>query len=353
MPTTSLREKARLTGLVIASLAIGLIALELGLRAANGWLGTWPNFVLAARTVLTGFQASQYVHDDRLGYLPRPGYATDEVHIGADGLRVTGAAIRGAPVLAVGDSYTYGQEVADAETWPAHLQALLGRPVLNAGVAGFGFDQTVLRAEALAPALHPSTIVVSFIADDLRRTEFARLWSADKPWFDVENGALVLRGVPVPPRTDPRQTLGFAQKTLGYSYLFDFVMRRLGLLEDWFGDHVRVHPAGTGERIACLLTRRLAALQKASGAPLLLVAEYDPYVFKTEALGAEQRGITARLLDCARAQGLRVLDTFDAIEQSGDPASLYGQWHMNDKGNALMAARIAGALRAALRGALP
>ena len=84
-----------------------------------------------------------------------------------------------------------------------------------AGVAGFGFDQTVLRAEALAPALHPSTIVVSFIADDLRRTEFARLWSADKPWFDVENGALVLRGVPVPPRTDPRQTLGFAQKSLG------------------------------------------------------------------------------------------------------------------------------------------
>jgi lysophospholipase L1-like esterase len=352
VPTTSLREKARLAGLVLASLAIGLIALELGLRAANGWLGTWPNFVLAARTVLTGFQASQYVHDDRLGYLPRPGHATDSVHIGADGLRVTGdalpGALPGAPILAVGDSYTYGEEVTDAETWPAHLQALLGRRVLNAGVAGFGFDQIVLRAEALAPALHPSAIVVSFIADDLRRTEFARLWSADKPWFDIADGKLVLRGVPVPPRTDPRRTLSFAQKTLGYSYLVDFVMRRLDLLEDWFGDHVRVHPAGTGEQIACRLTRRLAALQKESGAPLLLVAQYDPYVFKTAAFGQEQRGITGRLLDCARAQGLKVLDTFDAIEKSGDPAGLYGQWHMNDKGNALMAARIAQTLRGAL-----
>src|SRR5476649_157702 len=128
VPTTSLRERTHQIGLVIVSLAIGLIALELGLRAANGWLGTWPNFVLAARTVLTGFQATQYVRDDALGYVPRPGYATADVHIDSDGFRVTGdAPASGAPLLAVGDSYTYGEEVKDAETWPAHLQQLTGR----------------------------------------------------------------------------------------------------------------------------------------------------------------------------------------------------------------------------------
>ncbi len=345
MPKTSLRERTRQTGLVIVSLAIGLIALELGLRAANGWLGTWPNFVLAARTVLTGFQASQYVHDDTLGYVPRPGHATADVHIGSDGLRVTGEALAGAPILAVGDSYTYGEEVKDAETWPAHLQRLTGRRVLNAGVAGYGFDQIVLRAEKLVPALRPSAVVVSFIADDLRRAESRRLWSADKPYFDIDGEKLVLRNVPVPPRTDPRRTLSFAQKTFGYSYLVDFIMRRLDLLEDWFGDHIRVHPAGTGEKIACLLTDRLRELQQASGVPLLLVAQYDPYVFKTPAFGAEQRVLTARLLACARARGLKVLDTFDAIAGSGNPTGLYAQWHMNDKGNALVADTIAGALR--------
>ena len=345
MPTTSLRERTRQTGLVIVSLAICLIVLELGLRAANGWLGTWPNFVLAARTVLTGFQASQYVHDDTLGYVPRPGYATADVHIGSDGLRATGEALAGAPILAVGDSYTYGEEVKDAETWPAHLQRLTGRRVLNAGVAGYGFDQIVLRAEKLVPALRPSAVVVSFIADDLRRAESSRLWSADKPYFDIDGSKLVLSNVPVPPRTDPRRTLSFAQKTLGYSYLFDFIMRRLNLLEDWFGDHIRVHPAGTGEKIACLLTDRLHALQQASGVPLLLVAQYDPYVFKTPAFGEEQRVLTARLLACARARGLKVLDTFDAIAKSGDPVGLYAQWHMNDKGNALVADAIARALR--------
>jgi lysophospholipase L1-like esterase len=261
-------------------------------------------------------------------------------------LRATGdTRASGAPILAVGDSYTYGEEVTDAETWPAHLQRLTGQRVLNAGVAGYGFDQIVLRAEKLVPALRPSAVVVSFIADDLRRAESSRLWSADKPYFDIDSGVLVLRNVPVPPRTDPRRTLSIAQKTLGYSYLVDFVLRRLNLLEDWFGDHIRVHPPGTGEKIACLLTGRLRELQQASGAPLLLVAQYDPYVFKTAAIGEEQRRITGRLLACARAYGLKVLDTFDAIAKSDAPLSLYGQWHMNDKGNALIAEAIAGALR--------
>ena len=253
-----------------------------------------------------------------------------------------------APLLAVGDSYTYGEEVKDAETWPAHLQQLLGQRVLNGGVSGYGFDQIVLRAEKLVPALRPSAVVVSFIADDLRRAESSRLWSADKPYFDIDGGKLVLRGVPVPPRTDPRRTLSFAQSTLGYSFLVDFVLRRLDLLEDWFGDHIRVHPAGTGEKIACLLTDRLRELQQSSGAPLLLVAQYDPYVFKTAAFGEEQRRLTGLVLDCARARGLKVLDTFDAIAKSGGPLGLYGVWHMNDAGNALVAGLIAaapGALR--------
>ena len=31
------------------------------------------------------------------------------------------------------DSYTYGEEVNNAETWPSILEALTGRKVLNAG----------------------------------------------------------------------------------------------------------------------------------------------------------------------------------------------------------------------------
>ncbi|MDI1265551.1 MAG: GDSL-type esterase/lipase family protein [bacterium] len=331
--------------MVLAAVVVGLVVLELGLRVWFwGYLFTWPNFVLEARTVLAAGDAGRYVHDDRLGYVPRAGHAAPGITIEADGRRSTGAATPGAPILAVGDSFTFGAEVADPQTWPAQLQQITGRRVINGGVIGYGFDQIVLRAETLAPLYKPEAIVVAFIADDIRRTEMRRLWSADKPYFDIENGTPVLRNVPVPPRADPRTTLTFWQRTLGYSLLFDFILRRLDLLHDWFGDHVRVHPAGTGERIACLLTQRLADLQRSSGARVLMVAEYDPVVWDDPAFAATQRAMTGALLACARKQGLATLDSYDAMAATAKPRQLYVLWHMNEAGNALIARLVARAL---------
>ncbi len=333
--------------LVLAAVLLSLGVLELGLRTWFwGYLFTWPNFVLEARTVLAQGDAGRYIHDDRLGYVPRAGYAAPGLTIEADGRRSTGAppAAAAAPILAVGDSFTFGAEVSDLQTWPAQLQQIAGRRVINAGVSGYGFDQIVLRAEALAPVYKPDAIVVAFIADDIRRTEMRRLWSADKPYFDIENGVPVLRNVPVPPRADPKTTLTFWQSTLGYSLLFDFILRRLDLLHDWFGDHIRVHPAGTGEPIACLLTKRLADLQRSSGARVLMVAEYDPVVWDDPAFAARQRAMTGALLGCARKQGLATLDSYDAMAGTSKPRQLYVLWHMNEAGNALIARLVAGAL---------
>ncbi len=330
--------------LVLASVLVSLGVLELGLRTWFwGYLFTWPNFVLDARTVLTDGDAGRYVHDDRLGHVPRAGHAAPGVTIEADGRRSTGAlpATSGAPILAVGDSFTFGAEVADQETWPSLLQRITGRRVLNGGVNGYGFDQIVLRAEALAPVYKPGAIVVAFIADDIRRTEMRRLWSADKPYFDIDTGKPVLRNVPVPPRADPRTTLTFWQQTLGYSLLFDFILRRLDLLHDWFGDHIRVHPAGTGERISCLLTERLAQLQRSTGARVLMVAEYDPVVWDDPAFATKQREMTGALLGCAQKQGLATLDSYDAMVSTAKPRALYVLWHMNDAGNRLIAGLVA------------
>ncbi|WP_296337322.1 hypothetical protein, partial [Reyranella sp.] len=209
-----------------------------------------------------------------------------------------------------------------------------------AGVSGYGFDQIVLRAEALAPLYKPEAIVVAFIADDIRRTEMRRLWSADKPYFELDGQTPVLRNVPVPPRADPGTTLTFWQRTLGYSFLFDFILRRLDLLHDWFGDHIRVHPPGTGERIACLLTGRLAELQRSSGARVLVVAEYDPVVWDDATFAAEQRRMTGALLACARKEGLATLDSYDVLASTARPRQLYVLWHMNAEGNRLIAKTI-------------
>jgi len=332
-PKSRFREWRNRAGLVLLSVVVVLVLLELGLRAATGWLGDWHNLVLAARTVHNTTEQSRFMHDALVGYVPRP-----------DGFRPTEEA-PGVPILAVGDSYTYGEEVSDNEAWPAQLQRLKGQRVLNAGVSGYGLDQSVLRAEQIAAVRRPSAIVVAFIADDIRRTEMSRQWGAEKPYFDFQGDGLVLRNVPVPPRPDPRTTLTFWQRTLGHSFLFDFVLRRLNLLYDWFGDHVRVHRDGDGERISCLLMERLRELQASSGALVIVLAEYDPMVWKNAQFSAEQRRLAQGLLACARQRGLGTVNSFEALANApGGPQGLYAQWHMNDKGNRLIAGLVADAL---------
>ncbi len=322
--------------LVIAAIVATLTALELAMRAIKpGGLSHWSNLVLEARTVLAATEQRRFEHSDRLGVVPRGGLRGGERMRDGE-----------APLLAVGDSYTYGEEVGDSETWPAHLERALGRSVLNGGVSSYGFDQIVLRAELLATERKPAMIAVAFIADDIHRTEMRRMWGAEKPYFDIVSDDLVLRNVPVPLSPDPRTTLTFSQRTLGYSHLFDFILRRLDLLHGWFGDHVRVHPVGAGERISCLLTARLAELQQRSSTPVLLVAQYDPVVWQDPVFAAEQRRLTVGLLRCATNRGLATIDTFDALAaRTADMKRLYAFWHMSDEGNRLIASVIAAKIR--------
>ncbi|MBN9489004.1 MAG: hypothetical protein J0H44_17340 [Alphaproteobacteria bacterium] len=342
-PRTSLLARI---GMVLGSVLASLVLLELVVRLVTGYLLIWPNFVVGARTVLAQHEKSRFIDDPLLGYVPRPNYTAKGITFDDAGFRRTGdmpATADDHPILAVGDSYTYGDEVSDREAWPAHLQALTGRRVLNGGVSGYGFDQIVLRAEA-ASVYHPSAIVIGFIADDIHRTEMRRVWGAEKPYFDLQGGGLVLRNIPVPPRPDPRTTLTIWQRTLGYSLVFDLLQRRLNLLYNWIGDHVRVHPAGEGEQIACRLTWRLQELQRITNAPVLVVAQYDPFVWQDPDFAATQLRMTRGLLACARERGLDVLDTYDVLagwSGKNGPRDLYGHWHMNDRGNALTAKLVA------------
>ena len=91
--------------------------------------------------------------DAELGWTTRPGYASPDgsMHVNARGLRGAREYAEPAPpgvrrVLACGESFTFGEEVADAETWCAQLEARVpGLEVLNYGVGGYGTDQALLR----------------------------------------------------------------------------------------------------------------------------------------------------------------------------------------------------------------
>lgn len=284
-----------------------------------------------------------HVHDGLLGYVPRAGVAGHTldggaVTIDADSLRSCGdkpASIDG-QVLAVGDSFTYGEDVGDMDAWPAQLQRLTGRGVLNGGVSGYGFDQVVLRAEQLTALHRPAVVIVSLIADDIRRTEMRRMWSHDKPWFAVEEGQLVLQGVPVPER--PVWPLNLRRK-------IEMALIQLPpFLQHIMGYHVRAHRAGAGSQIALRLTERLARLQVERSVKIVMMAQYDANAWVDRDLADEQRQMLQAVLDCAASNGIATLDTFRRLAAEPRPRDFYGIRHMNARGNRMIASLLTATL---------
>lgn len=288
---------------------------------------------------------AHFIHDGLLGYVPNPGFCGPgfgrSFHtIDADGLRANGqgAASSEGSILTVGDSFTYGDEVRDEESWPAQLQRLTGRRVLNGGVTGYGFDQMVMRAEQLADVHRPSVIVVSFIAEDIQRTEMRRMWWRDKPWFAIEEDQLILRGVPVPdrPRLPPRLRLRVERLLLELPQI----------VQNLLGYHVRVHPAGFGPSIAQRLIERLARLQADRRMRIIVMAQYSPYFWHYRTLAAKQRRVTQAILNCAATHGLATQDTFQRFATEPKPLDFYGLAHLEARGNAMVASLLAARLSA-------
>lgn len=339
--------------LVIGSVLFSLLVVELGARLWRGpeWLLKWPNLVLEERNTTAGIRQGRFVYDPQLGFISAPGFKSADVSYDARSYRLTPALPADLadkpPVVALGDSYTHGDEVADADTWPAQLQGIIRWPVVNAGVTAYGIDQTVLRAERALAELKPAAIVVGFIPDDLRRAEMRRVWGTEKPYFTLEGNDLKLHNVPVPPSPAPRDTLDWAQWIFGYSMAVDAFLRMKGWQYEWAVDHERVLPRGEGERIACALMQRLAGLARDAKAPALVVAEYDPYTWQDAEFGAEQRRIAAGVLKCAADAGLATVDTFAAYDKaiaSGGHHAVYRKDHPSPAGTRLIAEQVAAGL---------
>lgn len=294
---------------------------------------------------------AQFTYDATLGWTPIPGSSgtllggpfafTDQ------GTREQNRERRpanGPLIIAFGDSMTEGYAVGNDETWPAHLERLTGRRVLNAGVRGYGLDQIVLRAERMVPEVKPSTVVLAFIADDISRTALSVRDAKGKPYFVPEGEGLALRNVPVEVTGGSSPMLA-ARRLLGYSRLVDLIVNRLGVQQFWHGREV-----GTGADpfvVSCRLMDRFAALVKREHANALVVALPEQGVFFDAKAAAGQHEALTKVLGCAAKAGLLTLNTFAAFEKESvgrDIDTYYAMMHFTDRGNAIAARSIAAAL---------
>lgn len=338
------------TLLVLASLVFFFIAAELFLRAFLGGGSLWhyPNYIVQAFAPDPD-HVVQMRYDPQLGYAPIPGYkgtlVKKPLSYDAHGFRehdLDGPAPAGPTVLAIGDSLTEGYLVGNDETWPANLQRLTGRPVLNAGVRSYGLDQIVLRAERIVPEIKPDTIALGFIPDDVHRAELLQRDNHPKPYFvlsDKGPDGLELRNVPVLKEAAPITKL---RRVIGYSYFLHYFMMRFALYETWFG--MTKHAHYNGDEVSCRLMHRFARLVREQNTRALVVAFYEDPAWAVRRLGEADRKRVAYVLSCAAKDGLAILDTWDGFTAAGMPQkaeTFYRGNHFTNDGAAVAAKLIA------------
>jgi hypothetical protein len=102
-------------------------------------------------------------------------------------------------VVVLGDSFTFGAEVSDDETYSHYLASSLpNTEVLNLGVSGYGHDQMLLYLKEEGVKYHPDVILLGFTYLDIYRNLWT-FFAYGKPKFELVSDHLQLTNVPVPP----------------------------------------------------------------------------------------------------------------------------------------------------------
>ncbi|MBN1256308.1 MAG: hypothetical protein JXA52_01235 [Planctomycetes bacterium] len=334
--------------LLFALFAFAFILLEIIGRLLGGY-PLVPHNILEQRLGLSK-RAYQSAYDSRLGWLPQQSSKdtnniwNTEITILEDSIRsngkVTASEKPSSPViLAVGDSFTFGDQVSDNETWPAALETCGVSRVLNAGVFGYGLDQSILRAEGLLDKYNPDLLIIGMICDDINRCEMKIRTGASKPYFSFENGELVLQNQPVPLpqylKLDP------LRQVLGYSYLIDRLLWRC-CPKFWLtgtkDEFVLAH--NDGMAIAVKLMERIDKVVAERKLPVILLVQY---VANPTTAGRKR---IEEFLQGIRHTGLQVLDLYADLEslKAEKPESYEKLFagHMTPEGNRWVGRKLAG-----------
>jgi len=332
--------------LLLISLLSSLLVIEVGYRLAGGLpVLKWINWRIDA--ISTNRLGERAVFDPVIGWSVKPWTDIDGFETIDYGIRRNfgETRVRTGAVLAVGDSFTEGWEVADEESWPAVLEQASGVPVVNAGVGGYGTDQIIMRAEQLIPIVKPKVLIVGFLESDIDRAGHS-VFGAPKPYFTIENNELRYHPPePLEPVAKGGMLSSIAyglRDVLGYSAAADFLLARLSP-NYWYSTESEVHSrrADIDEaEVTCRLLQRLKARTDQEGIRTLLFMQYYARVlFESDKPSRNAQ----RVLACAEQAGIRVVDQFAFLRRMVvvDPYAMkeyymhsgetYG--HMSAKGN--------------------
>jgi hypothetical protein len=281
-----------------------------------------------------------YRYDPVIGWALQSGIDDGEFTTIDEGIRLNGGSVARLPtggVLAVGGSLTLGGALANDETWPAALESLIGRPVVNGGVGHFAFDQAILRVERLLPLLRSDTVVIGLSPDDIAGVTDV-IADAPKPYHQLDGDRTkrepVLRNVPVPyfPAAKyARFGLENLRWMLGYSVLIDRIGARYP--DSWLAARRgRERTGASPAEVTCALLDGLKRGSDQRGLRVILLFLYPAYAVTRDGGPGENVDEVAKCADAMSIQGIDSFPTFQALLQ--DPAR-FAELYAPGDGNAL------------------
>lgn len=259
-----------------------------------------------------------------------------------------GGRVSSAAVLAIGDSQTFGSGISYAETYTARLETVLGAPVLNLGVSGYGTVSAMRTAEELLP-VRPKVLILGYYYDHP-----ARSVSPCYPGF-------MLRCLSVPyvvadrsgPRivepSDNRAVLEtqrayyrYVNGQAGYSFGQDFYWTSRRIWADYFQSSRLVFgrrqpDVAQQEAVDKFLLGNLNDLAGSVGARLIIL--YIPNYFETKVVPPPDY-----LVELTKQLNIGFVDMThdlqDAIDDNPNSIQVPHDGHLNALGHELMARRL-------------
>jgi len=187
------------------------------------------------KAMLDGESPVQY--DREIGWVHRPGYQWSGHSVTEQGFR--GARIYpetptdpAKRIICLGDSFTFGYEETDNETFPHFGEQLRpGTEWINMGICGAGLTQALLRYRKTGRKFGGKYVVIAFLTDNQKRTvncfralvaPTSPMTPLTKPFARLTNGRLTIEPNPFQDISDYRKLLANEAEELARLEALDY-----------------------------------------------------------------------------------------------------------------------------------
>jgi hypothetical protein len=291
--------------------------------ASEGWKRAFvQDYEQLRKKASVGTDLAGYVHDPVLGW-DTPNHVRGARHYQVD--KPPGVF----RVAVVGDSFTWGAEVGDDETYPRRLELLLARgEVLNMGVRAYGIDQIALKYLRYGRAYRPDLLIVAIWTLDYLRTPLT-FYRFAKPLYviDPATQTLALTRTPIPP---PDEAYRILERELGpFSYTYAFLREKYRLTLGKGPDFERYY-AQWDPLIAAILGRLVEVAREDRTPVLFLVIEHGLAFTSDELLNkcCERK----HLLDIIQGLSADVIDVAEALSRKYSRRTVYDRMYIHHRG---------------------